>query len=93
DPRQDFAALEFDDTIRTIADVKPGMTLPGIVSNITAFGAFVDIGVKTSGLVHVSQLRGGFVKDPSQVVTLNQKVTVKVLDVDMERERISLTMR
>jgi len=69
------------------------MTLQGIVSNITAFGAFVDIGVKTSGLVHVSQLREGFVKDPSQVVTLNQKVTVKVLDVDMERERISLTMR
>ncbi|MCL2041154.1 MAG: RNA-binding transcriptional accessory protein [Bacteroidales bacterium] len=93
DPRQDFAAMEFDDAIRSIADVKPGMTLQGIVSNITAFGAFVDIGVKTSGLVHVSQLRAGFVKNPSEVVSLNQKVTVKVLDVDMERDRISLTMR
>jgi len=93
DPREDFTMLEFDDTIRTIADVKPGMTLPGIVSNITAFGAFVDIGVKTSGLVHISQLREGFVKDPAEVVSLNQKVTVKVLDVDMERDRISLTMR
>jgi uncharacterized protein len=93
DPRKDFATLEFDDAIRNIIDVKPGMTLQGIVSNITAFGAFVDIGVKTSGLVHISQLREGFVKDPSEVVTLNQKVTVKVLDVDMERERISLTMK
>lgn len=93
DPRKDFSTLEFDETIRTIADVKPGMTLQGIVSNITAFGAFVDIGVKTSGLVHISQLREGYVKDPSEVITLNQKVTVKVLDVDMERDRISLTMR
>jgi uncharacterized protein len=93
DPRQDFTTLEFDDAIRTIEDVKPGMTLQGIVSNITAFGAFVDIGVKTSGLIHVSQMKEGFVKNPSEVLSLNQKVTVKVLDVDLERKRISLTMR
>jgi len=93
DPRKDFTTLEFDDAIRTIEDVKPGMTLQGIVSNITAFGAFVDIGVKTSGLIHVSQMKDGYVKNPSTVVSLNQKVTVRVLDVDMDRKRISLTMR
>lgn len=92
DPRKNFETLNFDSSIRTIEDLKQGMILQGIVSNITAFGAFVDIGVKTSGLVHVSQMSDKFVKDPTEIVSLSQKVTVKVLDVDIERKRISLTM-
>ena len=93
DPRQHFEAFEFDKDIRSIEDLKPGMELNGIVTNITAFGAFVDIGVHQDGLVHISQMADHYIKDPNEVVRLNQRVRVKVLEVDMNRNRISLTMR
>ena len=74
-------------------DLREGMVLPGIVTNITAFGAFVDVGVHQDGLVHVSQMADRFIKDPNEIVTLNQKVEVKVMDVDMQRKRIGLSMK
>jgi len=93
DPRDKFEAFAFADGIKAIDDLKVGMQLPGIVTNVTNFGAFVDIGVHQDGLVHVSQLADRFVKNPADVVKVNQKVTVRVLDVDRERNRISLSMR
>ena len=93
DPRQSFEAFEFDKDIRSLEDLKPGMELNGIVTNITAFGAFVDIGVHQDGLVHISQMADHYIKDPNEVVRLNQHVRVKVLDVDIDRKRISLSMR
>ncbi len=93
DPRDQFEAFSFAEQITSIEDVKPGMQLPGIVTNVTKFGAFVDIGVHQDGLVHISQLADRFVKDPAEVVKPQQKVTVRVLDVDTERKRISLSMR
>ena len=93
DPRGPLKKFEFSNEVHTIEDVKPGMVLPGIVNNITNFGAFVDIGVHVKGLIHVSQLSPGkFIKDPTQVVSLQQQVLVKVLDVDLERQRISLAL-
>jgi uncharacterized protein len=93
DPRAPIEEFQFDANIKSIEDVKVGMTVPGIVTNITAFGAFVDIGVKQDGLVHVSQLSNRFVSDPKEVVKLNQKVTVTVTEVDVTRKRIALTMK
>jgi uncharacterized protein len=93
DPRSPIEEFRFDDTIKTIEDVKPGMTVPGIVTNITAFGAFVDIGVKQDGLVHLSQLSNRYVTDPNEVVKLNQKVMVTVTEVDVARKRIALSMK
>lgn len=93
DPRKPYELFEFSKDVRSLHDLKPGMELNGIVTNITAFGAFVDIGVHQDGLVHVSQLSNRFVRDPNQVVQLNQKVRVKVLEVDIERSRINLSMR
>jgi uncharacterized protein len=93
DPRAPIEEFQFDQTIKTIGDVKPGMKVPGIVTNITAFGAFVDIGVKQDGLVHVSQLSKQFVSDPGEVVKLQQKVIVTVTEVDMARKRIALSMK
>ena len=93
DPRQQFEIFEFDKTVHSINDLKKGMRLPGIVTNITNFGAFVDIGVHQDGLVHVSQLADRFVRDPNDVVKLNQKVMVEVLDVDPARKRIQLSMK
>lgn len=93
DPRAQIEEFRFDDTIKAIEDVKPGMTVPGIITNITAFGVFVDIGVKQDGLVHISQLSNTFISDPNEVVKLNQKVMVTVSDVDVPRKRISLTMK
>jgi uncharacterized protein len=93
DPRAQIEEFRFDETIRSIEDVKPGMIVPGIVTNITNFGAFVDIGVKQDGLVHVSQLANKFVSDPNEVVKLNQKVTVTITEVDVARKRIGLTMK
>ncbi|HVF82096.1 MAG TPA: Tex family protein [Flavisolibacter sp.] len=93
DPRAPIEEFQFDGAIKSIEDVKVGMTVPGIVTNITAFGAFVDIGVKQDGLVHVSQLSNKFVSDPKDVVKLNQKVTVTVTEVDVARKRIALTMK
>ncbi|MCU7549044.1 RNA-binding transcriptional accessory protein [Chitinophagaceae bacterium LB-8] len=93
DPRSPIEEFQFDETIKTIEDVKPGMTVPGIVTNITAFGAFVDIGVKQDGLVHLSQLSNRYVTDPNEVVKLNQKVMVTVTEVDVARKRIALSMK
>ena len=93
DPRARFEVFEFDKNVTRIEDVKEGMELPGIVTNITAFGAFVDIGVHQDGLVHISQLANRRVNDPSEVVHLHQHVRVKVLEVDLRRRRISLTMK
>jgi uncharacterized protein len=93
DPRERFEPFSFAEGVEKIEDLAPGMKLPGIVTNVTAFGAFVDIGVHQDGLVHVSQLANRFVKDPAQVVKVQQKVTVTVLAVDLPRKRISLSMR
>ncbi|MDE3248501.1 MAG: RNA-binding transcriptional accessory protein [Bacteroidota bacterium] len=93
DPRSTIEEFRFDETIKTIEDVKPGMQVPGIVTNITNFGVFVDIGVKQDGLVHISQLSNTYVSDPNQVVKLQQKVTVTVTEVDVARKRIALTMK
>jgi protein Tex len=93
DPRNQIEEFRFDDTIKTIEDVKVGMTVPGLVTNITNFGAFVDIGVKQDGLVHISQLSNSFVSDPNAVVKLQQKVMVTVTEVDVARKRIALTMK
>ncbi len=92
DPRKSAKVFEFDPNVKTIKDVRTGMILPGIVNNITAFGCFVDIGTKESGLVHISQLKAGFVSDVNEVVKLHQHVTVKVVEVDEDRKRIQLTM-
>ncbi len=93
DPRQQFDMFAFDQTVNSITDLREGMVLPGIITNITAFGAFVDVGVHQDGLVHISQLADKFVSDPHQVVRLNQKVQVKVLAVDVDRKRITLSMK
>lgn len=93
DPRQKFEAFSFAEGIEKIEDVQPGMKLPGIVTNVTAFGAFVDIGVHQDGLVHISQLADRFVKDPNEVAKVHQRVMVTVMEVDLERKRIGLSMR
>jgi uncharacterized protein len=93
DPRERFESFGFAEGIGKIEDVKPGMKLPGIVTNITAFGVFVDIGIHQDGLVHISELADRFVKNPSDVVKVHQKVTVTVLNVDLQRKRISLSMK
>lgn len=92
DPRPEFEAFAFAD-VHAIEDLEPGMTLPGIVTNVTAFGAFVDVGVHQDGLVHVSQLADRYVKDPNEVVRVRQRVQVRVLDVDVGRKRIGLSMK
>lgn len=93
DPRQSIKIFEFASDIHTIEDVKPGMVLPGIVTNVTGFGVFVDIGIKENGLIHISQLADRFVSNPSDVVKLHQHLKVKVLDVDLNRKRIQLTLK
>ncbi|MCP4021373.1 MAG: RNA-binding transcriptional accessory protein [Desulfobacteraceae bacterium] len=93
DPRKAFTAFSFDDTIHDIKDLIPGMKVPGIVTNVTAFGAFVDIGVHQDGLVHISQLADRFVKDPNEIVSVRQQIHVTVLEVDIKRKRISLSMK
>jgi uncharacterized protein len=93
DPREEFAPPKFRDDVTSMEDLKPGMVLEGIVTNVTAFGAFVDIGVHNDGLVHVSQLAEQFVKDPTEVVKVGQKLTVRVLEVDNQRKRIALSAK
>jgi uncharacterized protein len=93
DPRASIERVAFDKNIRKIEDIKIGMTLEGLVTNITNFGAFVNIGIKNEGLVHVSEMSHNFIKDPNEVVHLNQKVQVKVIDIDMTRNRIQLSMK
>lgn len=92
DPRETIRVFEFDKNVRNINDLSEGMVLPGIVGNITNFGAFVDIGIKENGLVHLSQLAEKYITDPTQVVSIHQHIMIKVLSVDMERKRIQLTM-
>lgn len=93
DPRHTAQVLEFDPNVRTIADVREGMILPGIITNITNFGCFVDFGIKENGLVHISELADRFVSNPTDVVSLHQHVKVRVLSVDMQRKRIQLSMK
>ena len=93
DPRDKISVFEFKKGIKSIEDLQTGMMLPGIVTNITNFGAFVDIGVKQDGLVHISQLSHDFVRDPNEVVMLHQEVKVKVLDIDIDRKRIQLSIK
>lgn len=93
DPREKFEAFSFQDGVNEITDLRPGMKLPGIVTNITKFGAFVDIGVHQDGLVHVSEMANRFISDPNEVVKVSQKVEVTVTDIDVARKRISLSMK
>jgi len=93
DPREGIEVFEFSKDVMSVSDLQPGMELPGLVTNITNFGAFVDVGVKQDGLVHISQMADRFIKDPNDVVKLNQKVRVKVLEVDEKRSRIGLSMK
>jgi len=93
DPRSAIKIFEFSPDVHAIDDLRSGMILPGIVTNITNFGAFVDIGVKQDGLVHISQLADRFISNPSDVVKLHQHVKVKILEVDVARKRIQLTMK
>ena len=93
DPREKMKAFQFDSTVRKVEDLRVGMELPGLVTNITNFGAFVDVGVKQDGLVHISQLANKFVSDPNEVVQLGQAVQVKVTEVDVQRKRIQLSMK
>ncbi len=93
DPRGTAKVFGFAPGLHTLADLQPGMTVPGVVTNITKFGCFVDMGIKVKGLVHISQMADHFVKDPADVVRIQQRVTVRVLDIDEERGRVALTMR
>ena len=93
DPRQTIQVFAFDPSVKSITDLKEGQLLPGIVTNITNFGCFVDIGIKENGLVHVSELADRFVSDPTTVVSIHQHVKVKVLSVDLARKRVQLTMK
>lgn len=93
DPRDPFVAFQFRADIHEVKDLKPGMTAPGIVTNVTNFGAFVDIGVHQDGLVHISQLADRFVKDPREVVSPGDRVQVRVLEVNLEKNQIALTMK
>lgn len=93
DPRDPYETMVFSEDVKSIEDLQPGMRLPGIITNITAFGAFVDVGAHQDGLVHISQLSDSYVKNPADVVKVQQKVTVTVLEVDLPRKRIALSMR
>jgi len=93
DPRKQFEMFSFAEGVNSIEDLQTGMKLPGIVTNATAFGAFVDVGVHQDGLVHISQMADRYVKDPAEVVSVHQKVEVTVLSVDLAKKRISLSMK
>jgi uncharacterized protein len=93
DPREKFEAFSFDERVNAVEDLKVGMWLPGIVTNVADFGAFVDVGVHQDGLVHISQIANRYIKHPSEVLKVQQKVKVRVMDVDLKRKRISLSMK
>ncbi len=93
DPRSEFKVVKFDDTVNSMEDLKPGLVLEGVITNVTHFGAFVDIGVHQDGLIHISQLANEYVKDPNEVVAVGDLVKVKVLEIDIPRKRISVTRK
>ncbi len=93
DPREKIRVMEFDDSIKTIEDLKVGITVPGIITNITRFGAFVDIGIKENGLIHISNMANRYIDDPAKVVKLNQHVKAKIIDIDLVRKRIQLSIK
>jgi uncharacterized protein len=93
DPRREFRAVHFDDQINSIADLKTGLVMEGVITNVTHFGAFVDIGVHQDALIHISQLSDSFVKDPNQVVAVGEVVKIKVMEIDVGRKRISATRK
>src|SRR5262249_29895129 len=93
DPREEFSAFTYREDIHEVKDLQPGMVCPGIITNVTNFGAFVDIGVHQDGLVHISQLSDRFIKDPREVVSPGDRVTVRVLEVNLEKNQIALTMK
>ncbi len=93
DPRQQFEAFSFAEGVEKVEHLQPGMRLPGVVTNVTAFGAFVDVGVHQDGLVHISQLSDDFVKDPAAVVKVGQRVQATVMEVDLQRKRIALSLK
>jgi len=93
DPRREFKAVEFDETVREMSDLKPGMILEGVITNVTHFGAFVDIGVHQDGLIHISQLANTYVQNPSDVVAVGDLVRVKVLEIDLDRKRIAVSRK
>jgi protein Tex len=93
DPRPEFKTAQFKENVANLADLKPGMMLEGVITNVTNFGAFVDIGVHQDGLVHISHLADRFIKDPREVVKTGDIVKVKVLEIDLARKRVSLTMK
>jgi len=93
DPRQDFKMFEFDRNIRSIDDLKVGMIIPGIVNNITAFGAFIDLGIKENGLLHKSEIANEFVDDPTKYLKLNDKLELKIVEIDLKRKRIGLSLK
>src|SRR5690606_3190898 len=93
DPRETFEVFAFEESVNSMTDLKVGMKLPGVVTNITAFGAFVDVGVHQDGLVHLSHLADRFVKDPNEIVSVNQKVQVTVMEIDIPRKRVGLSMK
>jgi uncharacterized protein len=93
DPRKQIKVFEFDKSIRNIDDLEPGMIVPGIINNVTNFGAFVDIGIKQNGLIHISNLADRYVSNPADIVKLHQHVMVKILDIDKERGRIQLSLK
>ena len=93
DPRSEFRVVKFNDQVNSIDDLKPGMVLEGVITNVTHFGAFVDLGVHQDGLIHISQLSDEFVSDPNAVVSVGDVVKVKVMEVDVARKRISVTRK
>ncbi len=93
DPRREFRVVQFDDSINCIEDLKAGLVMEGVITNVTHFGAFVDIGVHQDALIHISQLSNSFVKDPNEVVAVGDLVKVKVLEIDVGRKRISVTRK
>jgi uncharacterized protein len=93
DPRDQFIAFQYREDIHEVKDLKPGMTCPGIVTNVTNFGAFVDIGVHQDGLVHISQISDRYIKDPREAVSPGDRVQVRVLEVNLEKKQISLSMK
>ena len=93
DPRESIRSFEFDENIKNIEDLKIGTVVQGIITNITRFGAFVDIGIKENGLIHVSQISNKYIDDPGKVVKLNQQVKVKIIEIDLVRKRIQLSLK